>query len=79
MLLAIQFNVSFSKKNTLSTYKSQSKPTNLKKNKKKKEKHFTIKKNIEGACGVWSGDETITPQGFHKPTGQHLEAQNQLI
>ena len=35
MLLVIQFNVSFSKKNTLSTYKSQSKPTNLKKNKKK--------------------------------------------
>ena len=34
---------------------------------------------MEGACGVWSGDETITPQGFHKPTGQHLEAQNQLI
>ena len=42
-------------------------------------KQCTIKKNIEGACGVWSGDETITPQGFHKPTGQHLEAQNQLI
>ena len=27
-------------------------------------KQCTIKKNIEGACGVWSGDETITPKGF---------------
>ena len=24
-----------------------------------------IRKNIKGACGVWSGDETIAPEGFH--------------
>jgi len=24
-----------------------------------------IRKNIKGACGVWSGDETIAPKGFY--------------
>ena len=26
------------------------------------------RKNIKGACGVWSGDETIAPKGFRNMT-----------
>ena len=32
-------------------------------------KQCIIIKNIKGTCGVWSGDETITPRGFRNLPG----------